>query len=136
MLLFSYAAFTFAGSQVALFISLVAPMVGLLTGSTEWLVMLPIILASNLLGMLGLEYAWRYAAIVVSPLLVVAPQAVSMVLSRQELFEVELPWADGAMAWIALHGLVALFGVLAALFWDRRFRQVEEKSRSGSPEAI
>ncbi len=135
VLLFSYATFTFSGSQFALFTSLVAPVVGLLSGSSDWLVMLPIILASNLLGMLGLEYAWRYAAVLVSPLLQIAPQVVSMILSQQELFEVELPWGDAAMSWIALHGLIALLGVLGALFLERRAERARSKPSVRQAEA-
>ncbi len=135
ILLFSYASFALAGSQMALFTSLLAPVVGLVSGSEEWLVLLPIILASNLLGMLGLDYAWRYAAIIVSPVLQMAPQVVSMTLSRQELFEVTLPWGDSAMSWIALHGLVSLFGVLAALFLDRRSRLGRAGATAGASEA-
>ena len=120
VLLFSYATFAFSGTSFALFTALVAPAVGLLSGDGDWLVMLPIVLASNLLGMLGLDYAWRYAAIIVSPLLQIAPQLASLVLPRQELFEVQLPWDGTAPSWIALHGLIALLGVLGALFLDRR----------------
>lgn len=129
ILLFSYVSFTVAGSQMALFTSLLAPILGLLSGSEEWLVMLPIILASNLLGMLGLDYAWRYAALLVSPALVAAPLLTSVVLSRQELFLVDLPWADGGTNWLILHVLIALFGVLAALLLERRQRQQREAAR-------
>lgn len=129
ILLFSYVSFAVAGSQMALFTSLLAPILGLLSGSEEWLVMLPIILASNLLGMLGLDYAWRYAALLVSPALVAAPLLTSVVLSRQELFLVDLPWADGGTNWLILHVLIALFGVLAALLLERRQRQQREAAR-------
>lgn len=135
ILLFSYASFAMAGSQLALFTALVAPLVGLLSGSEEWLVMLPIILASNLLGMLGLDFAWRYAAVIVSPLLLSAPGVVSVVLSGQELFEVELPWLGDGFTWIGLHALVALFGVLAALLLDRSRRKRLSPGQSGHPEA-
>jgi len=130
VLLFSYISFAVAGSQVALLTALLAPVLGLLSGSEDWLVMLPIILASNLLGMLGLEFSWRYAAVVVSPALVAAPLLTSVVLSRQELFMVDLPWGDGATAWLLLHVLVALFGVLAALLLDRRQRLRQERGRT------
>lgn len=132
ILLFSYVSFAVAGSQMALFTSLVAPVLGLLSGSEDWLVMLPIILASNLLGMLGLDYAWRYAALIVSPVLVAAPLLTGVVLSRQELFMVDLPWADGGTNWLILHVLVALFGVLAALLLDRRQRPQAVKDEAGA----
>lgn len=135
IVLFSYGSFALAGSQIALFTALVAPVVGLLSGSEEWLVLLPIILASNLLGMLGLDFAWRYAAIIVSPLLLSAPGVVSVLLSGQELFEVELPWLGEGLTWIGLHALVALLGVLGAILLDRNRRKRLSVSQAELPEA-
>lgn len=120
ILLFSYVAFATAGLPAAYLTALLAPVLGLLGGSEGWLVMLPIILAANLLAMLGLEYAWSYWALLVSPLLQVAPQIVTLVLSRRELFAVELPWDPGAQTWILLHGLVAVLGVLLGLLLERK----------------
>lgn len=133
--LFSYAAFALAGTQMALLTALLAPVVGLLTGNGDWLVMLPIILASNLLGMLGLDFAWRYAAIIVSPLLLSAPGVVSVLLSGQELFEVELPWQGEGLTWVGLHALVALFGVLLALLLDRSRKKRLAAEQVEQPEA-
>ena len=59
IVLFSYASFALAGSQMALLTALVAPVVGLLSGSEDWLVMLPIILASNLLELFEVELPWQ-----------------------------------------------------------------------------
>lgn len=122
ILFLSYLSFSFAGMPAAFLTALVAPAVGLLSGGGEWLVMLPLVLASNLLAMLGLDYAWKYAALLVSPALQAAPQLVAMVLSRQELFFVDLPWGTEPMNWIMLHALVAVMGVLSALLADRRRR--------------
>ncbi len=119
VLFFSYAAFAGAGMPAAYLTALVAPAFGLLTGSSDWLVMLPIVLASNLLAMLGLEYGWRYAAIVISPAMLLAPLVLAMLLPRQELFTVHLPWDAQAMNWVLLHGLIGLLGVLLALYVDR-----------------
>jgi len=69
---------------------------------------------------LGLEYSWRLPAVVVSPLLLVAPSFVSWQLSRQDLFEVSLPWAVAERTWVLLHLLVGVAGVLLALLVDRR----------------
>lgn len=135
IVLFSYAAFALAGTQMALLTALLAPVVGLLTGNGDWLVMLPIILASNLLGMLGLDFAWRYAAIIVSPLLLSAPGVVSVLLSGQELFEVELPWQGEGLTWVGLHALVALFGVLLALLLDRSRKKRLAAEQVEQPEA-
>lgn len=127
ILLASYLAFAMAGMPVAYLAALLAPPIGLITGDVDWLVMLPIILSSNLLGMLGLEYAWRYAALIISPLLVLTPLVVVMVMSRRALFEVELPWEPDAARWVFLHGSVALAGVLVAVILDRR-RALRERS--------
>ena len=116
----SYLAFAMGGMPFAYLTALLAPPVGLVRGDVEWLVMLPIILSSNLLGMLGLEFSWRYAALAVSPLLVMAPLAFVSVMSERSLFAVELPWDPGSVQWIFLHGLIALGGVLVGVMLDRR----------------
>ncbi len=108
--------------------ALLAPPFGLLGGDPDWLVMLPIVLSGNLLAMLGLELGWRYGALLLSPVLLVAPAFVSWQLSRKPLFEVDLPWHVSEAAWVALHLLVAALGVLVALFLDRR-RQLREQGR-------
>jgi len=82
--------------------------------------MLPIILSGNLLAMLGLEFSWRAAAIVVSPLLLIAPALLTWQLSSRPLFEVTLPWAGQETTWLALHALVAVAGILVAFYLDRR----------------
>lgn len=124
-LLFSYLAFAASGMPFAYLSALVAPPLGLLSGDHEWLVMLPIILSANLLAMLGLEYAWRYPALLVSPLLQVVPQLFVMQASKRELFAVSLPWEQNAGNWVALHGLVAVAGVLVALYLDRKRSRLE-----------
>jgi hypothetical protein len=100
--------------------ALLAPALGLLGGDAPWLVMLPIVLSGNLLAMLGLEYAWRWAALIVSPVLLVAPALFVQTMSRRELFRVELPWDDARGVWVGLHLLVGVFGVLVALLIDRQ----------------
>jgi hypothetical protein len=120
ILLFSYLAFSAGGAPVAFVTALLAPAAGLITGNSDWLVMLPIVLASNLLAMIGLEYAWRYPALVASPLLQAIPPLFVLNVSRQELFAVDLPWEPRAATWIALHALTALAGVLVAVYLDRR----------------
>jgi hypothetical protein len=119
VLLCSYLAFSAAGMSFAYLVALLAPPVGLL-GDGDWLVMLPIVLASGLLAMLGLEYAWRYAALVVSPLLCMAVPLFVALASQQRLFAVDLPWGDTGFTWVSLHGLTALAGMLIALSIDRR----------------
>ena len=66
ILLMMYLTFSVAGMPFVYLTALLAPPVGLLSGDTNWLVMLPIVMASALLGALGLEYAWRYPALVSS----------------------------------------------------------------------
>ncbi len=131
VVLFSYLAFGMAGMPFAYLAALLAPPLGLLSGSVDWLVMLPIVMSGNLLAMLGLEYAWRYPALVLSPLLLVTPALFVQVTTRRELFAVELPWDDTRGAWITLHLLVALLGILTAFVLDRRRSQ--EAVRPGAP---
>ncbi len=120
IVLAAYLAFAAGGMPWAYLAALVAPAVGLLGGDPAWLVMLPVILSGNLLAMLGLEYAWRWPALVVSPLLLIAPQTTTLLLSRRELFRVELPWEPAGVAFIALHALVGVAGILAAILIERR----------------
>lgn len=120
IVLFAYLAFAAAGMPAAYVAALLAPPVGLVGGDPEWLVMLPIVLAGNLLAMLGLEYGWRWFAAVLSPVLLIVPALVAWRLSGQALFEVILPFAGQEGRWIALHLLVAVAGLLVALFLDRR----------------
>jgi len=124
ILLLMYLSFSVAGMPFVYLTALIAPPVGLLAGDSAWLVLLPIILTSTLLAALGLEYAWRYPALIVSPLLAVIPQFIAATLSQQELFAVELPW-DGARTWIGLHALIALGGVLAAVYLDRKREKLD-----------
>lgn len=120
IVLFAYLAFASAGMPAAYVAALLAPPMGLIGGDPEWLVMLPIVLSGNLLAMLGLEYGWRLVAVVLSPGLLIVPALVTWRLSGQELFEVQLPFAGQEGRWIALHLLVAVAGLLVALFLDRR----------------
>lgn len=126
----AYLGFAGAGMPAAYLAALLAPPVGLVGGDPEWLVMLPIVLSGNLLAMLGLEFGWRYAALLVSPSLLVVPALVTWQLSNRPLFEVALPWGAAEGTWVALHFLVAAFGVLVALYLDRR-----REARAGAPKA-
>lgn len=119
IILLAYFAFSVGGMGFAYLTALVAPAVGLVGGDSAWLIMLPVVLSGNLLAMIGLEFAWRAAALLVSPLLLVAPALVVQLLSRQTLFRIDLPWDDGNGAWLPLHLLSALFGMLVAIGVDR-----------------
>jgi len=129
VLLASYAAFSFGGLPFAYAAALLAPVAGLLSGSSDWLVMLPLILTSGLLGMLGLDYAWRYPALLVSPLLYTVPQLFVWAASRRSLFAVELPWSPSPEVWLTLHALTALLSVLGAVYLDRRREELEKRRR-------
>ena len=120
VVLFAYLNFATAGMPAAYLTALLAPPLGLVGGASDWLVMLPIVMSGNLLAMLGLEYAWRYPAVVVSPLLLIVPMSVAAILSSRPLFEVNLPWDGQSGSWILLHALLAFAGVLVALYLDRR----------------
>lgn len=119
-LLFAYLAFSVGGAPAGHFTALLAPPVGLISGDPDWLVMLPIILATNLLAVIGLEYGWRYLALLLSPLLQAIPQLLVWNASDQPLFAVALPWEPNPPNWIALHTLIAIAGVLVAIYLDRR----------------
>jgi hypothetical protein len=120
ILLSAYLAFAAAGMPAAYVTALLAPPVGLIGGDVDWLVMLPVVLSGNLLAMIGLEYGWRYFSLLLSPLLLVLPAVATWQLPKQELFEVALPWDGQQGTWVALHLLVAVAGVLVALYLDRR----------------
>ena len=120
ILLFSYLSLAAAGSSAAFTTGLLAPALGLLGGDYDWLVMLPIIISSNMLALIGFEFTWRYAAIIASPLLQALPQVLVHVASSTELFAVELPWEPNPVGWISLHALVSLAAVLVLVFLDRR----------------
>jgi len=126
--LFAYLAFAAGGMPFAYVAALVAPALGLLGGDAAWLVMLPIVLSGNLLAMLGLEYAWRWAAILVSPLLLVTPAVFAQAMAQRDLFRIQLPWDDGRGAWVGLHLLVGVFGVLVALLIDRQRGRDERRA--------
>lgn len=119
VVLSTYAAFAFAGLPFAFAAALLAPVAGLLTGGDTWLVLLPLMLVSGLLALLGLDYAWRTPALVVSPLLYVLPQVVVWGLSQRSLFAVALPWSPSLPVWLGLHTLAALIGTAVALRWGR-----------------
>lgn len=116
----AYLAFGVGGMPWAYGAALLAPPLGLLTGDTGWLVMLPVVLSGNLLAMLGLEFAWRWPALVLSPLLLIVPQLATLLLSNRALFRVELPWEPAGAIWILLHALVAVAGLLSAILLERR----------------
>ncbi|MGL4612149.1 MAG: hypothetical protein ACRCYY_21135 [Trueperaceae bacterium] len=115
----TYLAFSAGGMPFAYLTALLAPPIGLISGDQNWLILLPIIMSSLLLSVLALEYAWRYPALILSPLLYTIPQFVAMQLSRNELFAVDLPW-EPAQSWVGTHALTALAGVLIAIYLDRR----------------
>lgn len=119
-LLFAYLAFAMAGMPAAYLTALLAPALALILQDRGWLVMLPIVMSSNLLGMLGLEYAWRTPALVVSPVLVGIPLLVAWQAAQRPLFEVALPWDGIQGTWLLTHVLIAFGGVLVALYLDRR----------------
>lgn len=120
IVLCSYLAFGVAGMPAAYLTALLAPPLGLIRGDQDWLIVIPIVLSGNLLAMLGLEFTWRAVAVIVSPVLLVMPALVTWQLSQQTLFEVTLPWTGQESTWVLLHLLVAVAGVLVAIYLDRR----------------
>jgi uncharacterized membrane protein len=129
VLIATYLAFSVAGTPLAYLTAIVAPLAGLVGNDLNWLVLLPILLTSLLLAVVGLEYAWRYPALIVSPLLYVIPQYLGMVLSKQELFAIQLPW-EPASSWVGIHALAALASSLVVVYLDRfRERRAQRSSK-------
>lgn len=121
----TYLAFSSSGSPFAYLTALVSPLIGLIARDVDWFIMLPIIMSSLLLAVLALEFAWRYPALILSPLLFILPQVVAMQLSKDDLFFVTLPW-EPASSWVNLHLLVAFAGVLIAIYLDRRRERINK----------
>jgi hypothetical protein len=128
----TYLVFSAGGSPFAYLTALIAPLVGLIGGDNVWLIMLPILMSSSLLAILGLEYAWRYPALLISPLLCIAPQLTAYQLSHWGIFEITLPW-EPAASWIGLHALTALAGALVTIYIDRRLEKPAGEKFGSSP---
>lgn len=118
ILFLCYLALSVGGTAFAYLAALVTPPLGLLSADPDWLIMLPIVMSSTLLAVLGVEFAWRYLAIIISPLLAAAPHLIGSQLAEQSLFTVTLPW-EPVRTWVALHLLVALAGVIVIIYYDR-----------------
>jgi hypothetical protein len=123
IVLATYLAFSSSGMPFAYMAALLAPPIGLIARDPDWFIMLPITLSSLLLAVLALEFAWRYPALILSPVLYIIPQVVALRLSKNELFSVDLPW-EPAGNWVSLHFLVAFAGALVAVYLDRRRERV------------
>lgn len=114
----AYVAFSNSGTLAAYVIVLFSPLFGLRVETDIWLVLLPVMLSANLLAMLGLDYGWRYGAIVLSPVLAVLPPIIAWQGSLHPLFNVNLPWQPDAQTWIVMHAVVAFAGVVIGLALD------------------
>jgi hypothetical protein len=114
----AYLAFSNSGTPAAYVIVLFSPLFGLRVETDIWLVLLPVMLSANLLAILGLDYGWRYGAIVLSPALAVLPAIIAWQGSLHPLFNVNLPWQPDAQTWIVMHAVVALAGVVIGLALD------------------
>jgi hypothetical protein len=111
----TYMAFSVGGMPLAYITALLVPPIGLITGDPAWLILLPIVMSSQLLAMLGLEYAWRYAALIVSPLLYLVPLLFTRFASTIELLAVELPFQPSLNTWLIFHGLIAFAAMIIVL---------------------
>jgi len=114
----AYLAFSNSGTPAAYIIVLFSPLFGLRVDTNTWLVLLPVMLSANLLAMLGLDYGWRYGAIVLSPVLAVLPAVIAWQGALHPLFSVDLPWQPDARTWIVMHAVVAFAGVVIGLALD------------------
>lgn len=122
----AYLAFSYSGSAFAYMIVLFAPCVGLISGEPDWLVMLPVMLSAGLLAIIGMDYGWRYGALLISPVLHLVPQVFVWQMSQRQLFAVALPWGGDPQEWLQWHGLSAVLGVLLAVVLDRRREKLEQ----------
>ena len=132
VLFIAYLAASYGGMPFAYIVVILAPPLGLLKQDEHWLIFLPMIISSGLLAMLGLEYSWRYAAILVSPFLYLIPQIFIWQISEHRLFALTLPWQPNFTRWLTVHAFVAGAGVLTMLFLDRKRQrlamQLEKKA--------
>jgi len=127
LLFCAYLAFSNSGTPAAYVIVLFSPLFGLRVETDTWLVLLPVMLSTNLLAMLGLDYGWRYGAIVLSPLLAVLPSIIAWQGSLHPLFDVNLPWQPDARTWIVMHAVVAFAGVVIGLALDYKRARVTQR---------
>lgn len=125
ILLCAYLAFSNSGTAAAYIIVLFSPLFGLRYETSQWLVLLPIMLSTNLLAILGLDYGWRYGAIILSPLLCALPQIVAWQGAQHPLMNVVLPWEPSATTWLTLHVLTAVAGVAMGLALDYKRRPLK-----------
>ena len=134
LLLSAYLAASLSGIAFAYLIVLLAPIIGLVTGGEDasWFIFLPMIVSSNLLHMFGLEYGWRFFAIVLSPVLGVVPQAALWYLAQRPIFALQLPWQPSAERWILSHFLTAFACTLLLLWLDRLYRRRPRASETTS----
>ena len=128
LVLATYLAFTVAGTPLAYLTAIISPLAGLIGGDLDWLILLPILLASLLLAVLGLEFAWRYPAMILSPLLYIAPQWIAQFMAKQELFAIRLPW-EPAESWLSIHLLAAVAASLIVVYIDRMRERLENRRK-------
>ncbi|MEZ4608443.1 MAG: hypothetical protein R2865_17050, partial [Deinococcales bacterium] len=96
----SYLAFSFGGIAFAYLIALFMPLIGIIVDSNTWLILSPVILSANLLAMLGLDYGWRYGALLLSPLLYAIPVIFVSRIAQHRLFNLDLSWTPSLNLWL------------------------------------
>ena len=127
ILFIAYLAASYGGMPFAYIVVILVPPLGLLKHDDSWLIFLPMIISSGLLAMLGLEYSWRYAALLISPFLYVIPQLFVWKVSEHRLFAIEIPWQPSATRWLIIHAFVAGAGVLTMFFLDRKRQKLAKR---------
>ncbi len=130
ILFIAYLAASYGGMPFAYIVIILIPPLGLLKQDDSWLIFLPMMVSSGLLAMLGLEYSWRYAAILISPFFYLIPQILIWQISEHRLFALTLPWQPNVTRWLTLHAFVAGAGVLTVLFLDRKRQRLAERLES------
>lgn len=133
ILLIAYFAASFGGMPFAYLVVVLIPSLGLLKSDNSWLIFLPLIISSGVLAMLGLEYAWRYGALILSPLLYLIPQIFVWQVSEHRLFNLTLPWQPNAGRWMVVHTCITFTGVLIMLFLDRKRQKLVAQLENNKP---
>lgn len=144
LLFLAYIAIAFANIGFSYLIVLIVPVVGIFVDSDAWLVLSPVIMSAGLLAMLAFEYTWRRFSVVASPLFWLLVPIFVHFVSQHRLFALELPWNEGMtwwqqspLAWIILHGIVALIGsIIAVMYGGSQQQQLTEISQHDNNKVI
>lgn len=124
IILIAFIAVSFAGFPFGYITVLLPPMIGLYNGGVEWLIMLPMVLATGLIAVLAMDFGGRWLGWLLAPLLSVVPIVLVWQAAQHRLFSLELPWVLSQEIWVLSHALVVLLGTLIVIFIPLLNREV------------